>query len=976
MIRIAQTENGLVRGIEAADPRITSFKGIPFAAPPVGANRWRAPQPCENWEGVRDCFRFAPISVQDTPGIGEGLYNREWHVDPEIEMDEDCLYLNVWTSAKEVDEKQPVLVWFFGGGLQWGYPAEMEFDGERLARRGVVVVSVNYRINVFGFMAHPQLTAQQADAPTNFGSLDQQAALRWVAKNIAAFGGDPANVTIAGQSAGGGSVMSQTTCMDNEGLFHRAVVMSAMIRSPYQKEALVGPKPLSEAEKMGEDFFHVLGVSTLEEARALDAWTIRAKYAEYAQKYPRMATVVDDVFCVGDPIELFMAGKHVDVSLMAGSTKDEFLSFIPAKGEEELASKAVEIFAEDADEFLSLSEAHRRGADGNYAYVNGIACTAKSLVLNKRADGKKTEHYIYSFEADIPGWDNPGCFHSVDLWFFFETLAKCWRPFVGRHYDLSRQMCNYWANFIKTGNPNGKDIDGSDMPLWQPYTAQNPCRMQFLPQGAVSTCEKESDFDAFMIEHIRKDLKKTPASKKQGLNPYLPSWEYIPDGEPYVFGDRVYVYGSHDFYNGHVFCIGDYVCWSAPVDELGNWRYEGVIYPKTADPLNKDGSMCLYAPDVTVGPDGRYYLYYVLDHVSVVSVAVSDSPAGKYEFYGYVRYEDGTRLGEKEGDEPQFDPGVLTEGDVTYLYTGFCGRGDKTRTGAMATVLGPDMLTIKEAPVFIVPGCEYGKGSSFEGHEFFEAPSIRKVGDTYYFVYSSVVMHELCYATSKNPTKDFAYGGVLVSNSDMHIDTYKPADRPMAYGANNHGGMVQIGQQWYIFYHRQTNGTWYSRQGCAEPIEIAADGSIEQVELTSCGLNGGPLEGKGEYPGYLACNLFTDTPVMYVGDAHAPRVMQDGRDGDELSGYVGNMTDGATAGFKYFDCKDVKEIRIKARGYGDGVFEVRTAWDGEVLGQMKLHYTNIWEEYATPISIPDGVQAIFLTYRGGGNVSLKSFTLI
>lgn len=193
------------------------------------------------------------------------------------------------------------------------------------------------------------------------------------------------------------------------------------------------------------------------------------------------------------------------------------------------------------------------------------------------------------------------------------------------------------------------------------------------------------------IRLAKEDIKV----KKQAFNPYLPSWEYIPDGEPYVFGDRVYIYGSHDYFNGYVFCMGDYVCWSAPVDDLGNWRYEGVIYPKTADPLNPEGKMCLYAPDVTVGPDGRYYLYYVLDKVSVVSVAVCDTPAGKYEFYGYVHYEDGTRLGEKEGDEPQFDPGVLTEGDVTYLYTGFCGKGDKSRTGAMVTVLGADMLTIR-----------------------------------------------------------------------------------------------------------------------------------------------------------------------------------------------------------------------------------------------------------------------------------------
>jgi len=464
--------------------------------------------------------------------------------------------------------------------------------------------------------------------------------------------------------------------------------------------------------------------------------------------------------------------------------------------------------------------------------------------------------------------------------------------------------------------------------------------------------------------------------KKQAFNPYLPSWEYIPDGEPYVFGDRVYVYGSHDFYNGYVFCMGDYVCWSAPVDDLGNWRYEGVIYPRNEDPLNKDGKMCLYAPDVTIGPDGRYYLYYVLDHVSVVSVAVSDTPAGRYEFYGYVHYEDGTRLGDRPGDEPQFDPGVLTEGDKTYLYTGFCGRGDKSRHGAMATVLGPDMLTIIEEPVFVVPGFEYSAGTCFEKHAFFEAPSIRKIGDTYYFIYSSEVMHELCYATSKNPTKDFVYGGVLVSNCDMHIDTYKPADMPMAYGANNHGSMVQIQDDWYIFYHRQTNGTWYSRQGCAEKLEILADGSIPQVEITSCGLNGGPLAGKGEYPAYLACNLFYDKPSAYIGDAHAPKVMQDGKDGDEELGYVANITNSATAGFKYFDCQGVKEIKIWVRGYGSGTFEIKTAWDGEVLGTATVENANVWEEYSIPVNIPDGKQAIYITYRGPGNVSLKSFELI
>lgn len=464
--------------------------------------------------------------------------------------------------------------------------------------------------------------------------------------------------------------------------------------------------------------------------------------------------------------------------------------------------------------------------------------------------------------------------------------------------------------------------------------------------------------------------------KKPAFNPYLPSWEYIPDGEPYVFNGRVYVYGSHDIYNSHVFCLGNYVTYSAPVDDLGNWRYEGVIYEKTQDPENKEGKMCLYAPDMTIGPDGRYYLYYALDKIPIISVAVCDEPGGKFEFYGYVHYADGTRLGEKEGDEPQFDPGVLTEGDKTYLYTGFCGRGDRSRTGSRLQVLDKDMLTIIEEPKTVVPGIEYQDGTGFEGHAFFEASSIRKVGDKYYFIYSSSPMHEMCYATADDPRGPFKYGGVIVSNADIGISKDKPADMPVAYGGNDHGSIVEINGSWYIFYHRQTNGSWYSRQGCAEKIEIKADGSIPQVEMTSCGLNNGPLPGSGYYPAYLACNLFTDKPSVYVGGDQFPKVMQDGRDGDEEPGYIGFIRNSATAGFKYFDLKGVKAISINVRGYAKGEFEVRTSREGEVLAKIPVDFTNVWETYTSDIKIPDGVAAIFLTYKGSGTCDLQGFELI
>lgn len=468
--------------------------------------------------------------------------------------------------------------------------------------------------------------------------------------------------------------------------------------------------------------------------------------------------------------------------------------------------------------------------------------------------------------------------------------------------------------------------------------------------------------------------------KVQGFNPYLPSWEYIPDGEPYVFGDRVYVYGSHDRFNGYAYCLNDYVCWSAPVDKLGEWRYEGVIYRKTQDPRNADGDMCLYAPDVVQGYDGRFYLYYVLDLQPVVSVAVCDTPAGAYEFLGYVHHPDGTPLGEGEGDMHQFDPGVLAEDGRVYLYTGFCSRKAEGNPGSQVTVLEADMLTVRERPRVLIPALCTCKGTSFEKQPFFEASSIRKNGDTYYFVYSSVECTPLCYATSKSPVEGFTYGGVIITNNDRYIDTYKPAEKPMFYGANNHGSIVEIRGQWYVFYHRHTNGTNFSRQGCMEPIRILADGSIPQVEMTSCGPNGGPLPGEGEYPAYIACNLFCPVEEAYTAnpgdwmDCRFPKLTQDGRDGDENPGYIANLREGATAGFKYFACEGVRSVTVRTRG-GRGELQLMTAWDGEVIGTIPVSKTNEWRDYRENITVPDGVQALYFRFHGDGPVSFGAFAL-
>lgn len=481
-------------------------------------------------------------------------------------------------------------------------------------------------------------------------------------------------------------------------------------------------------------------------------------------------------------------------------------------------------------------------------------------------------------------------------------------------------------------------------------------------------------------------MEKVYENLKQGVNPYLPSWEYIPDGEPYVFNDRVYVYGSHDKFNGDVYCMLDYVCYSAPVDNLADWRYEGVIFRKDQDPANGDLQGNLYAPAVTVGPDGRYYLYYVLSSWGCVSVAVCDEPAGQYEFYGYVHYADGTRLGEKEGDTPTFDPAVLTEGDVTYLYTGFSAVGDETRLGAFGTKLDKDMLTVLEGPVVVAPGEVYSHnkmpefGTDFEGHAFFEGPSIRKKDGLYYFIYSSQLYHELCYAVSDKPLSGFKYKGCLVSNGDLNIDSYKRADEPAYYCANNHGSMVKIKDDYYIFYHRHTNGTNYSRQECFEKLTVDENGDFIQAEITSNhGMN--PLKGEGEYPTYIACNLFTDVEVTYVPwsgwmDDRFPKITQEGGDGDEYYGYVANMRNSATAGFKYFDCKGIKKVAINSKGYATGVVEVRTKKDGDVLGTIPVGYANVLKRTEGEVNIPDGVNTLYFTFRGDGHLQFMSFELI
>lgn len=477
---------------------------------------------------------------------------------------------------------------------------------------------------------------------------------------------------------------------------------------------------------------------------------------------------------------------------------------------------------------------------------------------------------------------------------------------------------------------------------------------------------------------------------KQAFNPYLPSWEYIPDGEPHVFENRVYVYGSHDRFNAPIFCVNDYVCWSAPVDDLSDWRYEGVIYRKNQDPKNKLGLRLLFAPDVCRGADGRYYLYYAFDFMGIMGVAVCDTPAGKYQFLGHVHYPDGTVWGRRKGDQFPFDPGVLADDDGRiWLYSGFytptpafvTGFKKLRNDGGTVVELERDMLTIKGEPQVIFP--KEGPGS-FPNHEFFEGSSIRKDGDKYIFVYSSRHNHELCYAVSGRPDGGFTFGGTLVSQGDLFLDGNEDERKGLNYLGNTHGGLLNIGEDWYIFYHRQTNRHSYSRQACAEKLVRSPDGSFRQAEVTSCGLNGGPLRGIGRYPAYIACNLWSrdgvgryDCPSPRRAFAAHPFFTQTGKDQEGDGGqYIANMRNGAVAGFKYFDIRELKTVSVELSGAAEGEFLLSDRSDFQtVSARIQLKLTGGRAEFHAPCAMADGERALYFKFCGKGSVHFHFFSL-
>ena len=495
MIKETRVENGLVRGVPGADPRVISYKGIPFAAPPVGENRWRAPQPAHDWEGVLDCSRFGAISPQRAPWLTDNIYKKEWNVDPTLEMDEDSLTLNIWTPAETADDRLPVYVWYFGGGMMEGNPTEMEFNGERLARRGIVVVSVNYRLNVFGLLAHPEITAENPEFPTNFGLLDQRFATMWVKRNITSFGGDPDNITIGGQSGGGRSVQIQVCSPLNKGLFNRAICMSGIRYGGYSGPNTHGMcRTLEQAEADGVEFFKEAGIANLAEARSLSWQEISRRFTEYAHLEQGLGPgikfwlpVIDGNFIPDNFSDLLITNKRNMVPLMFSNTADES-NVVPQVGSfEELEALAKDMFADKADEFLDVVRADTLEETLENARFSPMELGMRLYFEGTAKEYPELNNYAVLFDCEIPGDDHPGTFHSSDLWFHFESLGACWRPFKGKSYDMARQIANYVASYVKDGDPNCADCDGTPQPEWKPYTQ---CRGQM---HYTDVCKQEDD---------------------------------------------------------------------------------------------------------------------------------------------------------------------------------------------------------------------------------------------------------------------------------------------------------------------------------------------------------------------------------------------------------------------------------------------------------------------------------------------------
>jgi para-nitrobenzyl esterase len=492
-----KTRNGIIQGTTDQSSGLRSFKGVPFAQPPVGKLRWREPQPVENWKGVRMADHFGHMPMQKKI-YSDMIFRADT-------VSEDCLYLNVWTPAKSAKEKLPVLVYFFGGGFRAGDGSEFRYDGESLARKGIVTITVNYRLGVFGFMAHPELTAESPfHASGNYGLMDQSAAIRWVSENIAAFGGDPKKITIAGESAGSMSVSAQMASPMSKDLIAGAIGESGAITNNDK------PVSLSDGEQFGVAFAEKAGAKSLADLRAMPA----AQLLDLSSKPGsfRQATIVDGHFLVKPALATFEAGEQAHVPLLVGWNSAEVgYSSLMGRDTPTVANynrKVKSLYGDKAEEVLKLYPATTQEEVISSATALGSArfitySTWKWADLQSKTSGKPVYRYLFSTPRPpmIGGQPNTngmppqlvGAAHASEIEFALGNLSTnktyAW---TADDYKVSATMENYFANFIKTGNPNGPGL-----PKWTPNSKGSAVNIMNI--DVDSHLELEHDRDRFLF---------------------------------------------------------------------------------------------------------------------------------------------------------------------------------------------------------------------------------------------------------------------------------------------------------------------------------------------------------------------------------------------------------------------------------------------------------------------------------------------
>ncbi|GAB4023784.1 carboxylesterase/lipase family protein [Spirosoma koreense] len=458
-----KTADGLIEGSISQTGEVRIFKGIPFAAPPVGSLRWRAPQPVVKWTGVRKCQVFGPSPMQAKPA--PFMYWSSEFLIPEEPISEDCLYLNVWTGAKAATEKRPVIVYIPGGGFRSGGGACPIYDGEAMAKKGVVFVTINYRLGVFGFLAHPELSQESGyNASGNYALLDMIAALKWVQKNIAALGGDPKKITLAGQSAGAAAVSFLTASPLTKGLFQRAIAESggSFVVSPTRPKLT-----LPSAEQQGVVFAKALNTNSIAELRARPA-------DELLKATGGLSAPITDGYVVPESIyAIYAKGHQNDIPLIVGWNEDDKVMGTPAKADV-FREQAKKRFGDKTDAFLALYPAQ---TDAEAAQSQGSVNRDESFGIQDytwarlQAKTGKAPVFVYNFNRKLPA-NTPetqfGAFHSGEIAYAYDNLHKLHRPWEPEDRYLADVMSSYWVNFAKTGTPNGAKLP--NWPAYQPAT--------------------------------------------------------------------------------------------------------------------------------------------------------------------------------------------------------------------------------------------------------------------------------------------------------------------------------------------------------------------------------------------------------------------------------------------------------------------------------------------------------------------------